>query len=299
MKQHFYSPKRFLALLLASLMLVLCFAGCQPNEPAVSEPESANAAESALESSSDMDEESLMDDPTHPSDPTVDTSSSNEGDATTAAGDDNRTDSNKTTTKTKDSGKTSGSTATTKSTSSSTTKSSTESVATTTTTKPKPEDPSNGYHQSQFFISTFKAMPHSAGSTLEEYKKIVQLHKEAGINLIENAIMSRQEGLLAMQACEEVGVKFLAQNVTADKGYSGMGANCPDFTEDTIQFVVDELKDHQYLEGYSSSFGNYSYAPRMVRNLSRGGISVAVIENNQISRSAWALLLIFLVPSSK
>ena len=84
------------------------------------------------------------------------------------------------------------------------------------------------WKQPRFFISTFKALPHDAGGlerpyTLEDYRRIVRLTKEAGINLIENAIMSRAEGLQAFEACEAEGMRFLAQNITADKGYSGMG----------------------------------------------------------------------------
>ena len=58
------------------------------------------------------------------------------------------------------------------------------------------------WKQPRFFISTFKALPHDAGGlerpyTLEDYRRIVRLTKEAGIDLIENAIMSRAEGALA------------------------------------------------------------------------------------------------------
>lgn len=240
MKKPVRSLKSLLALALAVICLLTAVAGCAPGAP----------ESSASEPSEDATKTTQGGDVTTTS---ADTSSS-AADTTAST---SREDAVGQTTLT--TGKTEGDNTTRPSAAEATTKVSTtasSAIATTakpttaTTTKPKPVDPTNGYVQSQFFISTFKAMPHSAGSTLEEYVKIVQLHKEAGINLIENAIMSRSEGLLAMKACEQVGVKFLAQNITADKGYSGMGSNCPAFTEDTIKFVVDELKDYKYLEGY-------------------------------------------------
>ncbi len=248
MKKPIRSLKRLMALMLATLMLIMSVAGCAPETPAVSDLPESSAAESSAE---DNDTTTAGENTTTA--PLGDGSSVTEDTTTTAfEGDD--TDKTTATTKKPDGGNTTkptGAAATTKaSTTGSAVTEATTTPTTATTTKPKPVDPTNGYIQSQFFISTFKAMPHSAGSTLEDYVKITQLHKEAGINLIENAIMSRAEGLLAAQACEQVGVKFLAQNITADKGYSGMGANCPAFTEDTIQFVVDELKDYKYLEGY-------------------------------------------------
>ena len=89
------------------------------------------------------------------------------------------------------------------------------------------------WKQPRFFISTFKALPHDAGGlerpyTLEDYRRIVRLTKEAGIDLIENAIMSRAEGVLAAQACELEGVSYLVQNITGDMGYSGIGDQCQD-----------------------------------------------------------------------
>ena len=124
------------------------------------------------------------------------------------------------------------------------------SPATTGRTTRKPGEATNGYIQPQFFISTFKALPHSTGASLETFKKIVRLNKEAGINLIENAIMSRAEGLQAFEACEAEGMRFLAQNITADKGYSGMGGNIHPFDDALIKATVEELAKYKYLEGY-------------------------------------------------
>ena len=129
------------------------------------------------------------------------------------------------------------------------------SPATTGRTTRKPGEATNGYIQPQFFISTFKALPHDAGGlerpyTLEDYRRIVRLNKEAGINLIENAIMSRAEGLQAFEACEAEGMRFLAQNITADKGYSGMGKKINPFDDALIKATVKELAKYKYLEGY-------------------------------------------------
>lgn len=110
------------------------------------------------------------------------------------------------------------------------------------------------WKQKEFFLSTFKALPHDAGGlerpyTLEDYRRIVRLNKEAGINLIENAIMSRQEGLQAAEACEREEVRFLIQNITGDVGFSGIGGQCY-ATEAAAKQVVEEQKDRKYLEGY-------------------------------------------------
>lgn len=108
----------------------------------------------------------------------------------------------------------------------------------------------NRWKQKHFYISTFKALPHSTGATLEDFRKIVRANREAGINLIENAIMSREEGLQAAEACELEQVPFLIQNITADKGFSGMGSNCPPVTTELVKELAEEQKERRYLEGY-------------------------------------------------
>ncbi len=106
------------------------------------------------------------------------------------------------------------------------------------------------WQQKQFYISTFKALPHSTGASLEDFRRILRANREAGLNLIENAIMSREEGLLAAEACEQEGMSFLIQNITPDKGFSGMGTNCPPVTETLVEELLAEQKDRRYLEGY-------------------------------------------------
>lgn len=116
---------------------------------------------------------------------------------------------------------------------------------------------SKGWKQSKFLISTFKGMQHNTGDpndsfrpAQEHYDSSAKLHKEAGFDLMENAIMSRQEGLMAADACESAGIDFLIQNITSDLGFSGMGKSFPNFTEDTIAYVADELSDYDHLYGY-------------------------------------------------
>ncbi len=113
-----------------------------------------------------------------------------------------------------------------------------------------PAEEKEGYVQSRFYISTFKALPHDTGASLEDFAAIVALNREAGIDLIENAIMNRSDMRLAARACEQEGVRFLVQNITSDGGFSGMGERCPEFTEETVRGVVEEMKDFAYLEGY-------------------------------------------------
>ncbi|MFD0715900.1 S-layer homology domain-containing protein [Paenibacillus sp. GCM10027626] len=107
-----------------------------------------------------------------------------------------------------------------------------------------------GYKQDQFFISTITAVHWGDEYDLDDYKTIIQATKDAGFNLIENATMPRSKMHQALEACDAVQIKCLAQNITNDNGFSGVGGNYPPFTEASIQSVVDELKDYTMLEGY-------------------------------------------------
>lgn len=106
----------------------------------------------------------------------------------------------------------------------------------------------SGYKQKQFFISTFRAVHY--GPDKNKYVKLLEATKEAGINLVENAILAREETLTVLDACDEVKIKCLAQNITNDNGFTGMGPNYPAFTEASVKSVVTELKKYKMLEGY-------------------------------------------------
>ncbi|WP_391571781.1 S-layer homology domain-containing protein [Cohnella sp.] len=107
-----------------------------------------------------------------------------------------------------------------------------------------------GYVQDRFFLSTFRAAHWGDALDLNDYKAVIQATKEANFNLVENAIMPRGKMLQALAACEEVQIRCLAQNITNDLGFSGMGESYPTFTEATVQSAVYELKNFATLEGY-------------------------------------------------
>jgi len=109
---------------------------------------------------------------------------------------------------------------------------------------------SGGYQQNQFFISTVRAVPWHDVYTIDDYRAVYQATKEAGFNLIENGIMPRTRMLDALDVCEELQIKCMAQNITNDNGFSGSQGDYPPFTEASIQSVVNELKDYTMLEGY-------------------------------------------------
>jgi|GEM_PF-941532 len=112
----------------------------------------------------------------------------------------------------------------------------------------------NGYVQDQFFLSTFRAInfedprPQTPNKTV--YTKAIAASKEAGLNLIDNAILSRKEMLTALEVCDEQQIRCLAHNLTEDNGFTGVGDYYPAFTDTSIESVVDELSQFEMLEGY-------------------------------------------------
>lgn len=110
----------------------------------------------------------------------------------------------------------------------------------------KPEN--KKFVQKEFYISTFRAV-HFGGEE-EKYRRIIKATKEVGINLIENAILSREDCLLSAKICEEQGINFFISNITNDKGFTGMGDRVPEVNEELVKFVVNEVKHYKYLLGY-------------------------------------------------
>lgn len=112
--------------------------------------------------------------------------------------------------------------------------------------EPKPQE--TGFVQKQFYIATWRAV--HFGAEEKKYTRIIKATKEVGINLIENAVLSRDDGLMSARICEQQGINFLISNITSDRGYTGMGDNVPDVSQDLVRSVVDEVKDYRYLLGY-------------------------------------------------
>ena len=102
------------------------------------------------------------------------------------------------------------------------------SPATTGRTTRKPGEATNGYIQPQFFISTFKALPHSTGASLETFKKIVRLNKEA-------AIMSRA-------VAGAVGTKLVA---SLPGSRNAVRLAVEKLLVPELAHIVFELKKHQ------------------------------------------------------
>ncbi len=122
----------------------------------------------------------------------------------------------------------------------------TTSQAPSNTSEPEPD----GYVQKQFYIATWRAVDFGANEAV--YTKIIKATKEAGINLIENAVLSRQEVMLAADICEEQGVDFMISNITADKGFTGMGISdvAKNLEDDLVKSLVDEAKHYKHLIGW-------------------------------------------------
>lgn len=119
------------------------------------------------------------------------------------------------------------------------------------TTSSKTEGPApTGYVQKQFYIATWRAVDYGAEEA--KYTKVIKANKEAGINLIENAVLSRDEGLLSAKICEREGVDFLISNITGDRGYTGMGISdvAKNLDDDLVKSTVNEMKDYKHLVGY-------------------------------------------------
>ncbi|MHB1452592.1 MAG: hypothetical protein ACYCYM_01380 [Saccharofermentanales bacterium] len=104
------------------------------------------------------------------------------------------------------------------------------------------------YVQPHFYISSWRAVHYNAEH--EKYTKIIKATKEAGITLVENAILGRADGLMSAQVCEEQGMDFFISNITDDLGYTGMFDKYPAVDEDRVEFIVDEMKDYKHLKGY-------------------------------------------------
>jgi len=117
---------------------------------------------------------------------------------------------------------------------------------------PQPEV--SGYVQDQFFLSTFRAVnfevPRPENPNKTVYTKAIAASKEAGLNLIDNAIMSRKEMLTVLEVCDEQQIRCLAHNLTEENGFTGVGDYYPEFTAASIESVVDELSQFEMLEGY-------------------------------------------------
>ena len=103
---------------------------------------------------------------------------------------------------------------------------------------------SNGaWKQREFILSTFNAL----NSDTAQYKKVLTLTKNSGIDLIELTYLSRENLNSALKIADEVGVKILAQDLAS---FCGRGSEIPALTEETVAKEVDLLRKYKMLEGY-------------------------------------------------
>ena len=101
------------------------------------------------------------------------------------------------------------------------------------------------WKQKQFYLSTFRAVERDKFSDV--YEKSIRAHKEAGINLIENAILATTDLIRALDACEKVGIDCLAQDISA---FSGMGENYPLNNDEMLTDIVMQYNKYKRMVGY-------------------------------------------------
>ena len=99
------------------------------------------------------------------------------------------------------------------------------------------------WKQRGFVLSAFNAL--NADTT--QYKKVLTLTKNSGIDLVELTFLSRENLNSALKIAEEVGVKVLAQDLTS---FCGRGSEIPAFTEGSVAKEVNFLRKYKMLEGY-------------------------------------------------
>ena len=114
---------------------------------------------------------------------------------------------------------------------------------------PEREEPeeteSEIWKQKAFVLSTFFAVPGSGDAN--QYRRILTLTKNAGINMVELPFISPDALLVALNVAEEVGIKTLAQNTQLYSGISGEG---PVIDESKLADEVKFLQRFSTMEGY-------------------------------------------------
>ncbi|MHB1452594.1 MAG: hypothetical protein ACYCYM_01390 [Saccharofermentanales bacterium] len=101
------------------------------------------------------------------------------------------------------------------------------------------------WKQKEFYLSSFRAAERD--KSYEAYKRGLLAHKEAGINLIENAILATTDMYEVLDVCEEIGLNCLAQDISS---FSGMGSNYPLNNDDMMLDFILTLSQYKSLIGY-------------------------------------------------
>lgn len=99
------------------------------------------------------------------------------------------------------------------------------------------------WKQRGFILSTFNAL----NSDTAQYKKVLTLTKNSGIDLIELTFLSRENLNSALKIAEGVGVKVIAQDLAS---FCGRGSEIPALTEESVAKEVNLLRKYKMLEGY-------------------------------------------------
>lgn len=101
------------------------------------------------------------------------------------------------------------------------------------------------WEQESFVLSTFFAV--GGSNNRNQYEDWLSKTKAAGIDQVELTFLPRAALLTALEACETVGLRAIAQDSTA---VGGIGGVCPAFTEQAVQDYVELLAGYDCLEGY-------------------------------------------------
>ena len=135
------------------------------------------------------------------------------------------------------------------------------------------------WKQTKFYLSTFNA---TAQNQMDDvYRRCLTANKEAGINLIENAIMSTQDLETCMDICEELGLDFLAQDLSR---FSGIGGRYPTNNADTFNNVVEKYARYKHMVGYflwdepdEANFKKYTAKQNMFHKLDPGSLCYGLL----------------------
>jgi hypothetical protein len=99
------------------------------------------------------------------------------------------------------------------------------------------------WKQKSFVLSAFNVL----NDDTMQYKKVLQLTKAAGINLVELTYLSRPNLNIALKIAAQVGVQVVAEDHSL---FSGRSDKIPLFTEDDVVNGIAGIKQNKMLTGY-------------------------------------------------
>lgn len=136
----------------------------------------------------------------------------------------------------------------------------------------------NTWKQDKFVISTF----HAVGPNTTKYATALQLHKDAGFDLVELTFLSSNSLDAAISSAEQIGIKIIAQDKTVMGGFQN---EFPTIDESAVANRVHNLKNKKMIEGY------YVWDEPLMQNLSQVRRLRDLIKKNDPNRLAFSCML--------